>query len=174
MTNAEKQKTSNWLLALPTPLQFRYWFEYSLARQSEDRAWAYHTSLEEERRNLEALIPKLLPQGMHTPLHYFRVGGQEGNENQGFIWFGVLPGLPQGSIALIDILVNSDTRSLGLGRYMLTTMLKSLKEEGYQIVVLEVRQDNEVAIDLYTSVGFTLSRTVDRVDRMHLHLSRIE
>ncbi len=174
MTNAEMQKTMNWLLAQPTPLQFRYWFECSMTRQAEDRAWAYHTSMEEEKENLETLIPKLLPQGMHTRSHYFRVGGQEGSENQGFIWFGVLPGLSKGSIALIDILVDSDTRGQGLGRYMLTAMLQSLKKEGYQIVILEVRQDNKAAIDLYTSLGFTPSRTVDGVNRMHLHLSRIE
>lgn len=174
MTNAEMQKTTNWLLALPTPLQFRHWFEESVARQTEDRAWAYHTSVEEERKNLEAMIPKLLPQGMHTKANYFRVGGQEGVENQGFIWFGLLPGLPAGSIALIDILVESDTRGQGLGRYMLTEMLKFIKKEGYHIVILEVRQDNQAAIDLYTSLGFTPSRTVDHVDRMHLHLTKIE
>ena len=86
----------------------------------------------------------------------------------------LLPGQPAGSIALIDILVESDTRGQGLGRYMLTEMLKFVKKEGYHIVILEVRQDNQAAIDLYTSLGFTPSRTVDHVDRMHLHLTKIE
>ncbi|HZW49486.1 MAG TPA: N-acetyltransferase [Bacillota bacterium] len=173
MTNAEMQKTRDWLLALPTPHQFRHWFEKSVARQAEDRAWTYHTSVEEEIKNLEAMIPKLLPREMHTKANYFRVGGQEGSENQGFLWFGVLPGMQEGSIALIDILVESDTRGQGLGRYMLTEMLKFVKKEGYQIVVLEVRHDNKAAIDLYSSIGFNLSRTKDNVDRMHLHLARI-
>ncbi len=138
----------------PTREEFDRWFALSAERQAKDRAWVNGTDPETERAQLEAMIPMLLPNGMDTPNHAFRIARDETGEELGFVWVGVAPGIPADTCLLFDIYVHEAHRGRGLGRAILERMLDSLKADGIRNVVLYVRADNAPARALYKKLGF--------------------
>jgi ribosomal protein S18 acetylase RimI-like enzyme len=134
--------------------EFDAFFEASVRRQAEDRAWANGSSVATERAGLEAMIPLLLPTGMESPGHTFRVARDARGAPVGYVWFGTIPGMPEGSIMLLDIAVDERERGKGYGKEMLETMLESMGKSGYENAILNVRNDNAAAIGLYEGLGF--------------------
>jgi SAM-dependent methyltransferase len=100
------------------------------------------------------MIPVLLPNGMDTPNHAFRLARDKTAGELGFVWVGVLPGAPEGTCILFDIYVHKAHRGRGLGRAILERMLDSLKADGVRDIVLYVRSDNAPARALYRRLGF--------------------
>ncbi len=134
--------------------EFDRWLALSAERQAEDRAWVNGTDPETERAQLEAMIPMLLPNGMDTPNHAFRIAWDETGEELGFVWVGVAPGMPADTCLLFDIYVHEAHRGRGLGRAILEQMFDPLKADGIRNVVLYVRADNAPARALYKKLGF--------------------
>jgi len=134
--------------------EFDRWFALSTDRQAEDRAWVNGTDLKTERAQLDAMIPVLLPNGMDTPNHAFRIPRDETGEELGFVWVGVAPGMPANACLLFDIYVHEAHRGRGLGRAILEQMFDSLKADSVHTVVLYVRSDNAPARALYRRLGF--------------------
>lgn len=61
----------------------------------------------------------------------------------------------RGFVGLFDIVVLPDLRGLGLGRQMVCALTLWGRKAGATRAYLQVREDNEVARDLYRAVGFT-------------------
>jgi ribosomal-protein-alanine N-acetyltransferase len=70
---------------------------------------------------------------------------------EGFILFR----LAGGEADLLTLAVHPDSRRRGLGRRLLEGGLAEARERGAEKVFLEVAADNEAAIALYLSAGFT-------------------
>lgn len=72
-------------------------------------------------------------------------------------WCDILPGWAHAirHRGTVGIGVLASHRGRGLGRQLLTTCLAKARAKGMTRVELEVRADNERAIRLYESVGFT-------------------
>lgn len=138
----------------PTQDEFERWLVQSADRQAEDRAWVNGTDPKAERGQLEAMIPVLLPKGMDSPDHAFRVARDEAGDELGFVWVGVLPNAPSGSCVLFDIYVHEAHRGRGVARAMLEQMLESLRGDAIKTVILYVRADNAPARALYKKLGF--------------------
>ncbi|MDD5264162.1 MAG: bifunctional GNAT family N-acetyltransferase/class I SAM-dependent methyltransferase [Candidatus Bipolaricaulis sp.] len=134
--------------------EFNRWLAQSADRQAEDRAWVNGTDSKAEREQLEAMIPVLLPKGVDSPDHAFRVARDEAGNELGFVWVGVAPGAPEGTCLLFDIYVHEAHRGRGVARAMLEQMLESLKGDAIKTVVLYVRADNAPARALYKKLGF--------------------
>jgi ribosomal protein S18 acetylase RimI-like enzyme len=138
----------------PTRKEFDRWFRLSTERQAEDRAWVNGTDPKAERAQLDAMIPALLPNGMDSPNHAFRIARDETREELGFVWVGVLPDAPKGTCVLFDIYVHEAHRGRGVARSMLEQIFESLKADGVHTVLLYVRSDNAQARALYKELGF--------------------
>jgi len=67
-------------------------------------------------------------------------------------------GRPLGHVK--DLAVHEERRGEGIGTLLLETALAVLESEGAKSVKLEVRAENETAIELYQSQGFEHRRTV--------------
>lgn len=52
------------------------------------------------------------------------------------------------------IAVDSSHRGLGVGRFLVRELMQHAITEGCESIHLEVRSDNQVALDLYASLGF--------------------
>ena len=138
----------------PTREEFDRWLALSADRQAEDRVWVNGTDPKAERAQLDAMIPMLLPNGLDSPNHAFRIARDETGKELGFVWVGVAPGMPADTCLLFDIYVHETHRGQGLGRAILEQMLDSLKADGIRNVVLYVRADNSPARALYKRLGF--------------------
>ena len=68
---------------------------------------------------------------------------------------GMLTVLDEGQIT--NIAVHPDARRQGIGRTLLTEMLRLARERGLAEISLEVRASNEAAIALYESMGFAVA-----------------
>ncbi|MFC2077915.1 GNAT family N-acetyltransferase [Candidatus Bipolaricaulota bacterium] len=160
------------MLTLKTPSQetFNRWFELSTNRQAVDRAWVSGGDLAEERKQLDAMIPQLLPNGKDTPEHVFRTAQDEEGQDVAFVWFGSLPGQPPEIKLLFDIYVEPVHRRNGYAREILTAMLDELAAEGVRDVFLNARGDNEPALALYEQLGF--DRTTVSEDGKQIELSK--
>jgi ribosomal protein S18 acetylase RimI-like enzyme len=138
----------------PTREEFDRWFALSTDRQAEDRAWVNGTDPQQERAQLDAMIPMLLPNGLDSPNHAFRIARDKTGGELGFVWVGAAPGMTADTCLLFDIYVHEAHRCRGLGRAILEQMLDSLKADGIHTVVLYVRADNAPALALYKKLGF--------------------
>lgn len=141
-------------LRQPNEEEFKYWFEKSSATQAEDRAFANNTEARDERRRLDQEVKSLLPKGQKTDMQFFYVADND-QENIGFIWMGVLPGLSKNEIFLYDIIIRQEQRRKGYGRELLSLMESKVKDSGYQAVYLNVLQKNH-AKQLYLSMGYRI------------------
>ena len=68
---------------------------------------------------------------------------------------GMLTVLDEGQIT--NIAVHPDARRQGIGRALLTEMLRLARERGLSEISLEVRASNEAAIALYERMGFAVA-----------------
>jgi ribosomal protein S18 acetylase RimI-like enzyme len=137
-----------------TQEEFDRWFALSAERQAEDRAWVNSTDPKTERAQLDEMIPLLLPNGLDSPNHAFRIARNEIGGELGFVWVGVAPGMPADTCLLFDIYVHKAHRGQGVARRVLERMFDSLTADGIRSVVLYVRADNAPARALYKRLGF--------------------
>jgi ribosomal protein S18 acetylase RimI-like enzyme len=61
----------------------------------------------------------------------------------------------RGFVGLFDIVVAPDLRGLGLGKQIVCALTAWARKAGAEQAYLQVREDNQVARDLYRTVGFT-------------------
>ena len=57
---------------------------------------------------------------------------------------------------IIDIIVDSNYRTKGYGKKMLLKVIEDVRKNDCENVTLEVKKDNQVAIDFYYSLGFKI------------------
>jgi [ribosomal protein S18]-alanine N-acetyltransferase len=60
-----------------------------------------------------------------------------------------------GECHILNICIDPDYQGLGLGRRLLRRMLRGARDQGADTAFLEVRPSNQVALDLYLSLGFS-------------------
>lgn len=73
-------------------------------------------------------------------------------------WMGTLEGGRQGHV--LDLAVHRDHRRESIATELMRRVLDLLRERGVDKVKLEVRLDNEAAIELYESLGFVKDRVL--------------
>ncbi|MEW5826314.1 MAG: bifunctional GNAT family N-acetyltransferase/class I SAM-dependent methyltransferase [Candidatus Bipolaricaulota bacterium] len=141
-------------LERPTQEEFDRWFALSVERQAQDRAWVQGSAVDDERARLDAMVPILLPDGMESPNHSFRIARGENGRELGFVWVGVLPDSPKETCVLFDIYVHEECRGHGVAHAMLEATLEAVRAYGTREVQLFVRADNAPARALYADLGF--------------------
>ncbi len=137
-----------------TEEEFARWLELSAQRQADDRAWVNGSDPAVERAQVNAMVPVLLPNGLDSPGHAFRVARDASGEELGFVWVGALPDAPEGTCILFDLFVHEPHRGRGIGRAILEQTFDLLRADEVDTVVLYVRADNAPARALYARLGF--------------------
>jgi len=146
-------------LIKPDSDAFARWFEESSQRQAEDRAWAAGGSVEQHRAEVDQMVPMLLPEGLDTPGHTFRIAVDEASDEIAFVWIGTVPGMAPDTRFLFDIVVRPEHRRKGHAREVMKKILDDLSSEAVKNVILQARSDNGPALSLYESLGFARTET---------------
>ena len=133
--------------------EYKNWMELSIKRQAEDRAFVNDTLALDEELGLYDIVKHLLPGGKETFNHHFYSIDYLDDKNCGFVWFGVIPGMPDDQIFIMDIFVDNFFRKKGIGKQSLILTHKIMKDLGYKFSVLNVLKDNK-AKKLYESLGY--------------------
>ncbi len=136
--------------------EYTVWIEVSTKQQALDRCTISNERFEEEDNNLLKMLEVLLPDERNTKGHYFYSINTPKENNIGYIWCGILPGLPQKSIFLMDIHLLDRFRSKGIGRVALHEMHQEMKTNGFEAIYLNVLNTN-FAKKLYLSAGYIIT-----------------
>ncbi len=115
------------------------------------------TTLEEERVASAQQIAELLPNGLHTPNHYFWRVINDAGEPVGVLW--VHSQRAPGMAFIYDIAMDADQRGKGYGAATLEAMEAALKPMGVTSVGLNVFGDNPGAQHLYAKMGYQVVAT---------------
>jgi ribosomal protein S18 acetylase RimI-like enzyme len=78
--------------------------------------------------------------------------------------------IPKPTMALAHIMnfcIHPDYRNRGIGSYLLQSSLRSLYDQGYQMVFLETQEKNELARRFYERYKFKVVQRVDHYYRSH-------
>ncbi len=94
--------------------------------------------------------------GVVDPLEYVMVDKSDQVKARALAWemegFGARWGWP--AVGIIDFEVAPACRRIGLGKYLLTAMLKDLQDQYFQTVEVQIDEGNTSAIDFLSPLGF--------------------
>ena len=108
---------------------------------------------EKELFGADAWSPELMVAEVSHPLNYYVVARSAHSALAGYAGLRV-DSLPAEHADIQTIAVVPEFRRSGLGRKLLQNLLSQATQSGARDVFLEVRADNEAAIELYRSEGF--------------------
>lgn len=141
--------------------EYKNWMELSIKRQAEDRSFVNGTASIDEEVKLYDIVKHLLPGGKETFNHHFYSIDYLDDKNCGFVWFGVIPGMPDNQIFIMDIFIDNFFRKKGIGKQALIMTHKIMKGLGYQFSGLNVLKNNNARF-LYESLGYKVVEEEDK------------
>lgn len=131
--------------------EFEPFMAEHIRRSSEDRMATDRLSMAEALEYVQHQIQTLLPQGLNTEGHLFRVLLDGHGDAIGHFWLFV--GHPREAL-LYDLFVAPAHRRQGLGRATLAIVDRLAMTYGCDRVWLNVVNHNEAARALYTDAGY--------------------
>ena len=135
-------------------LQFSLRSKAEFAKQhQEDTGDSLPASLEKA----DAEFDKHLPQGQGTAGHYFYHLKNEAGLGCGYLWYGLSQSASTQKIFIFDILIELPFRGKGFSKFMLQWLETETKALGLNEISLHVLGYNNVARNLYDSMGFEVT-----------------
>lgn len=136
------------------PDAYDRWLGRAIRGYADDKvrvgAWPAEEAAERSAREFATL----LPDGLATPDHYLREVVTMAGDPVGVLWFGPVRGETPGMAFIWDIEIDEAQRGRGYGRAAMLALEPVARELGFDSIGLHVFGDNEVARNLYRSVGY--------------------
>lgn len=131
---------------------------------AEDKNTNGGVPLDEAREQAEQEVEHLFPGGRLSPGHEVLIATDDAGTRVGRLWMA--PRGDRKDISFIyDIQVEETARGNGYGRALMQEAAKWSRDNGFRALALHVFGGNDVAINLYESLGFT---TTDRMMSLEL------
>lgn len=127
--------------------------ETSKSEYAEQKHSMGGVPIEQARARAAQETEQLFPGGRLAPGHAILVGVDEAGEVIGRLWMAPHPG-SDGVAFIYDIQVEPAFRGNGHGRELMNVAKSWSIENGYRTVKLHVFGRNDVAINLYRSLGY--------------------
>lgn len=139
------------------PDAYERWVQRAIIGYAGDkvRVGAWPADDAEERSARE--FATLLPQGLETPGHFLREVVTTDGAAVGVLWFGPVRDDVPGLAFIWDIEIDEAARGRGYGRAAMLALEPLARSLGFTSIALHVFGDNEVARNLYRSVGYAES-----------------
>ncbi len=140
-----------------TKEEFKFWMTRSTSAYAKDKKIANGYSDEEAQKIAKLDFDRLLPNGLDTKDSYLFTAKNKAAEWLGFLWFNV-KGEGRAKRAFIyDIIIEDKYRGQGHGKKLMLLLEDELKKIHVNRVGLHVFGFNERAINLYKSLGYTVT-----------------
>ncbi|RNI21284.1 GNAT family N-acetyltransferase [Flexivirga caeni] len=120
--------------------------------------------LDEALRQSERETAQLFPDDRLCPGHEIFIGEDDAGARVGRLWMAPRGGAPDTAF-IYDIQVEPAARGKGYGRAIMQAAAQWARDNGYRALSLHVFGGNDIAINLYESLGFT---TTDRFMQLEL------
>ena len=114
--------------------------------------WDESEALEKSRQQIESL----LPQGLQTKNHYIYTL-VDGDQAVGMIWLNAQLDRAVKSGFIFDVMVDEKLRGKGYGKQLMSLIEEKARELGLKSIGLHVFAYNQVARNLYESIGYEIS-----------------
>ena len=138
-----------------TEAEFERYYATGVDDYAQERARNLHTSLEQERVEAARQYAELLEDGLQTPDQHLWSVTLDTGEAVGMLWVSINP--ERRSAFIFDIAVDPAHRGKGYGRQTLTLLEDELRPMGITRIGLNVFSDNDTAINLYRSQGYSVT-----------------
>lgn len=127
----------------------------SQANYAANLARVEDISIEEALANASTQFQKLVPNGPATVDHlFFDALEERTNKHVGFLWLGFQNRFGRKIACIYDIHIHESDRGRGFGKALMNFADQESRSGGATRVRLHVFYDNEVAKQLYLSMGF--------------------
>ena len=136
----------------------------TMREYAEDKHTNGGIPLEDAHRQAEQETRQLFPDGRLSPGHAVFIGTDDAGTRVGRLWMAPRGGSTDAAF-IYDIQVEPDARDNGYGRALMQEAAKWSRDNGYRTLALHVFGGNDVAINLYESLGFV---TTDRMMKLDL------
>jgi GNAT superfamily N-acetyltransferase len=133
--------------------EFDSWRASSCAGYAESMIVSGGLPPDAARKRAEADYAELLPDGLSTAGHSVYVVEEEG-EPVGSLWVAERDGDGDRSLVTFAVEVDENRRGRGLGRAAMVFAEEEARRRGISAVALNVFGGNEVARNLYRSLGY--------------------
>lgn len=141
-----------------TDAEFDAWHQRAVESYAEQIARARGGPIEQARERARAADAQLLPDGRSTANHWLLMICDNGGASVGTLWIG--PHAERSDAAYIYAIdVDESRRGEGLGRAAMLAAEELVKAAGFQAIGLNVFGFNDVAQNLYTSLGYRVVAT---------------
>ena len=138
-------------------LEFATFQKQSIRNVTMQRIEDFAEDLSVAQAHAEKVFNDHLPSGLKTPEHYFYQIKNDKLEACGYLWFGQKIQDGQKKLFIYDILVEEEYRGKGYGKWMLNWLEKEAQKLKLQEISLHVLAYNQVARELYESMGFEMT-----------------
>lgn len=140
------------------------YIETSMREYAEDKHRNGGIPLEEAHRQAREETAQLFPDSRLSPRHEVLIATDDAGHRVGRLWMA--PRGDSNDVAFIyDIQVEPAARGRGYGRALLQEAAKWSRDNGFRTLALHVFGGNDIAINLYESLGFV---TTDRTMKLEL------
>jgi ribosomal protein S18 acetylase RimI-like enzyme len=138
-----------------TPQTFEEFKQQSQASYAGDFAKVEDISFETALKNASEQFERLVSGGLETQGQlFFDVLETATAKRLGFLWLGIQDRYGRKIASINDIMIEPSGRGRGLGKALMKLVEIESKKHGAVRVRLHVFHHNEVAKNLYTSMGF--------------------
>jgi len=139
-----------------TPSEYDVFLARVIPEFADDKVragdWDESEALEKSRQQTEAL----LPQGLQTRNHYLYTL-YDGDDAVGMIWLKANVSGPIKSGFIYDVYIEEKFRGKGYGKSLMLLLEEQARELGLKSLALHVFAVNNVARNLYESIGYEVS-----------------
>lgn len=147
-----------------TDEELPHYISTTMREYAEDKHTNGGAPLEQAQAEAVRETAQLFPEGRLSPGHEVLIATDDAGSTVGRLWMA--PRGDSNDIAFIyDIQVQPDARGNGYGRALMQEAAQWSRENSFRTLALHVFGGNDVAINLYESLGFA---TTDRIMKLEL------
>ena len=130
------------------------WRTASIRSYAEEKVRAGTWPAEGAQGRAADEFASLLPDGQRTAGHEFRSVVNDASEVIGTVWIAAQREIGAGAAFIYDIVIDPDQRGRGYGRGAMRALEELARSLGYDRIRLHVFGHNEIARNLYSSLGY--------------------
>jgi ribosomal protein S18 acetylase RimI-like enzyme len=140
-----------------TEEEYQAWAPRRLRDYAEEKARTRGLALAEAETLAAGDLRKVLPEGRNTPDHFLYAIETATLARAGYLWFVIRDEHGRRNAFVYDIFIDGEFRCQGLGRAAMVLLELEARRLGAAAIGLHVFGGNQVALELYLSLGYLVT-----------------